>query len=407
MKILMIGLNPRVIYNIENIKDDISLYIIEEEELYRNNFKEFTSILIKGIKIGAYQQSLDCVEVACKWNEIIGFDAVIPGREYSVFAVNEIAKKLRFPRLGDLAASSMTNKYKLRNEAYKLGILQPKYKKIENYKELISFYRGKPMILKPANRQASVGVVRINNGDELKSAWQEVTNASEGNKVVTERQLKWEYIAEDFIEGHELSVETFVKDGQVLFNNITKKLTMSNKYSVELGHIVPGDFSDEEKKSIIAAKQALIQGLGVENGILHSEWMLNDKGPYLIECAGRAPGDNIPELFELSYGINLFQIFINILSGKNAVFPDKPIGVSCISYFTAQPGKLLEVIGLDELKKMDGFVRAELSVSPGHIIEPVTSNYSRMGFTIFTAISHKKIYELISDAKKTIKFKVM
>lgn len=405
-KILMVGLNPKIVNIIESIKEDISLYIIEEEELYRNNFNGFSSKLVKGIKTGAYQQSFNCVEVACKWHEEIEFNAVMPGREYSVLAVNEIAKQLKLKRLGDLAAGSLTNKFKMRNEASKLGILQPEYKKINNFEDLLSFYQNKPFILKPTNRQASVGVVKVEKKEELEAAWNEVINAAEGNMVVSGRSLTWEYMAEDFIEGYEISVESFVKDGQALFNNITRKITTASKYSVEIGHIVPGALPEKDKRSVLIAKKLLIKGLGMQNGLLHSEWIVNDKGPHLIECAGRAPGGLIPELFELSYNLNLFKAFIYILCGDEIDFPKLPSNIACVYYFTPQPGKLISVTGIENLRKVNGFVRVDLPIKPGQVIKPLTSNWGRTGYVILKASSREMLDNVISEAGKAVKFEV-
>ncbi|WHX48538.1 ATP-grasp domain-containing protein [Paenibacillus woosongensis] len=404
--VLVIGLNPKIVNIIENMADDIILFILEEKELYENNYLSFHSSICQEVRIGSYQQSLDCVDTAVRWNEEIRFDAVIPGREYSVIAVNEIAKRLGLRRLGDVAADSLTNKYKLRTVASKLGILQPRFAKIEQFEDLVQFYQSKPLMLKPVNRQASTGVIKIESKDDLALAWVETTNATEGNLVVTQRPLIWEYMSEDYVEGFEISVESFVKDGQVLFHNITKKLTTVGKYSVEIGHIIPGDIHEEIREEVIDAKQKLIQGLAVQNGLLHSEWIINEQGSFLIECAGRAPGGLIPELFELAYDLNLFKAYINVLLGLEVQFPSQFCHVAAAIYFTPPSGKLISVKGFDVLGNIPSIKRIESGFELGQLIEPLTSNWARKGYVVLQSTNYEQLEKTITEINETVKFEV-
>ncbi|MEM5627512.1 ATP-grasp domain-containing protein [Bacillus wiedmannii] len=193
-----------------------------------------------------YQQTrkyLDLIDVLKEEN----FDAIVAGLEYAVVATNDIAKELNLPFAGENIANFLTNKLMLRNFCHINGISQPNYRQVRDLADIQDFFRGAPIVLKPANRQASLGVIKISNKEEIFQAWNEVINIDETNQIPN-REMKWEYLVEDCMVGIEISSEVFVKNKQLLFINNTEKKITSGRYSVEIAHLVPARISVETSK---------------------------------------------------------------------------------------------------------------------------------------------------------------
>ncbi|WP_161804096.1 ATP-grasp domain-containing protein [Lysinibacillus macroides] len=358
--------------------------------------------------MGEYQQSLDCMNEAVNLSKKIKIDAVMPGREYAVSCVNEIAKKLNLPRLGDTAAKCLTNKFELRKKGEEIGIPQPLYQKISSLTELESAKMQFPYVLKPSNRQASVGVVKVKKTSEIKETWNKTINASEKGVLVTDRSFNWEYQIEEFLEGYEISVETFVRKGEVVFQNVTNKITTSSDYFVELGHTVPATINEETRERLIELKKYLAKGLEVSDGILHSEWIVTKEGPKLIECAGRAPGDNITDLISEAYHFNFFEAYLSILIGKDDTdITHHAKFWAAIRFFNPGSGELKYVKGLDFLKKLPNIIKYDISVEPGQKLSEITSSWDRIGFYMVQGDSVNEVEEIIKKIEKNIQFKLV
>lgn len=123
--------------------------------------------------------------------------------------------------------------------------------------------------------------------------------SGEGNRVVNSRELRWDYVIEAKVEGPMFSVESLLLDGRALFENVTRKILDPSIFAVEMGHIVPCPDSPggQETAALLEAQRLLREAVDAGTGVLHSEWIMTAQGPYLVECAGRAPGDSSPSSF--------------------------------------------------------------------------------------------------------------
>lgn len=406
--ILLVGLNPRIIRQLEKSDQDIKIYIIEEEEIYENKFSSFHSKIIQKVFFGEYQQSEKSLDLIKGINNI-KFSAVIAGREYAVNITNKIAKYLNLPRLGDLAAKCFINKYELRKECKKINIPQPNFEKVDTLDDVkcednIKF----PKILKPSNRQSSVGVILLNDKNSSDSSWENTTNAKEEGGLVNNRDFNWYYQTEEVLDGKEVSTEVLVKNNKIIFKNITQKETTPSNHFVELGHIVPDcSLSSDTKNKIYDLTKRLVEGLEVQNGVLHIEWMITTNGPYLIECAGRAPGDNVTELISYSYDFNFFKELTYILMGeKTDLIEDKPKYISGIRYFQPKPGIFKNASGLENLEKDDLILKYELNIKKGEEVKKLESSWDRIGYYMFKVNNEDELQNLLNKYEDNINFEI-
>jgi biotin carboxylase len=406
-KVLMIGLNRSFIPALEKNNQEIEVYLIEEQELLENNKKKpFHSSIIKSTKTGAYQQSDGLIEIAQQWHQEIGFDVVVAGVEYAVYGAGLVAEKLDLRYLGLKSVKHLTNKLWLRQLCEKSGIGHPRFQNLEDVSDVHNFFQGKTIVIKPANRQASTGVIKIENKGDIDKAYTEMLNASEGNRVVN-RPMHWQYLAEEYMPGLEVSVETIVQNDKAIFHNITEKKITDNNYFVEVGHIVPARLEEFQVTKLLAEQEKLVAALEAQNGFLHAEWKITDEGPKLIECAGRVAGDRILDLIELAYGFNIYALIIQVLAGETLLRPQQAVIGSCICYFEAQPGTLKEIIGTELLTENNpNLIDWSITVTPNDIISPLTSSWSRIGYVIVTGQNNDEAYQRGQNLVNQIQFVV-
>lgn len=187
-----------------------------------------------------------------------------------------------------------------------------------------------PLIIKPATRHSSSGVISVDNESQARAA-------------LVDYPAYETLLLEQRVEGQEYSVESLVQDGKVIFSSVTHKMTTdqhSNTF-VELAHTVPG--SGKENTLLLQATRQVLSALAFSDGIAHSEWRLGrDDKPYLMEIAARTPGDGILPLYRLACGEPLESAIIKIMLGEEADYL-VPKRVARQVYLEHTPGILKDV----------------------------------------------------------------
>lgn len=403
MNVLMIGRSDSLCKEIQLYGKEHGVYILEEENINKKNNNQIHNN-VKDIYEAEYIQSNEFMQIIERLNKSVEFDLVIPAFEYSVVPANLIAKFLNLPRIGDTGATIFTDKIELRKFCLATNIPCPKFSEIFEVSDLIKFYDNNPIVFKPANRHGSLGVKMINNRKEIEKVFNYTTTANE-KKHVPERNLKWRYIAEEMVYGNEYSVEVFVQKGKILFVNFTNKRKYNNEFFVESGHRIPSDLTKNQMDDLRRYMEIIVEEAHVQDAILHAEWIINDTKKYIIECAGRRPGDNIPELISRSYGKSFYSAYFEILAGIEINFPQNPSKYVGIQYFVAKEGFLKEISGLDILDRNDlGIIHWEINKREGEYIPLAKNSWDRIGYFIVESENEVELNRVIDEIESKVCF---
>ena len=188
-----------------------------------------------------------------------------------------------------------------------------------------------PAVVKPATRHSSEGVQMVHDRDEL---------TAQLGEYPSEETI----LVEQMISGQEYSVESLTQDGKTLFSSVTRKETndVDSQYFVEMAHTVPAPH-DEKWDAVQRANVEMLERLGIENGITHAEWRLDEQGEArLMEVAARTPGDGIMVLYHLATGRRMEPEILRIALGENAEYPAAQRYARQV-YVAHEPGTLVDV----------------------------------------------------------------
>ncbi|MCH0538713.1 ATP-grasp domain-containing protein [Streptomyces sp. MUM 203J] len=374
----MIGLNGGFRHMVSK-RPDLELCVLEEAEIIEANPTAFKAPWIKEVRVGAYQQCDEAAQVARAWHADAPFDVVLPGMEYAVRPAYGLAREWGLGEPGDGATRACTDKLLLRQVARAAGVAQPRYAEAASVDDAKAFFEGRPIVLKPSNRRASVGVIRVDTIDEIKSAWREMTTAGEGFRTVG-RELAWRYQCEEYIDGPEISVESVVFRGEVLFENITAKRTVGGRYFTEIGHVTPAPVDDRQRRLILDKVHRLLTAMDVVSGVFHSEWRISDGVPHLVECAARPPGDLIPELIRRSQGVDLYEAFVDVLAGQRPALRTNLRSVTAVQFFRPPAGKFVELRGEEALRNSPYVFDYEVNLQSGQQVPDFSNSWQRAGY---------------------------
>lgn len=255
------------------------------------------------------------------------------------------------------------------------------------------------LILKPSDSYSSRGVYKINNFEELNLFIAKARSFSSDNSV----------IVEEFIEGPEYSIESITYNGETTIVQYTEKIITPFPNTVEIGHIQPAEFSQEQKLQIDAIVKNAVRALGIDNSASHTELKLTTQGPKIIEIGARLGGDFIPSYLTLaSTGVNMDKAAIKVALGEKPDLKHKHKKYSFIKYLELEAGKqVIEVKKYSAILNDSDVVFAHVFVKMGDVIPKITDSAKRPACVLVQADSRKQVYKIADKIEKMLKSQIL
>jgi hypothetical protein len=208
--------------------------------------------------------------------------------------------------------------------------------------------------------------------------------AGEEGVVAPERGIASAVLAEQCIAGAEFSVEMLVRHGRPLFTNVTAKELFAGPRPIERGHVLPVDDQPDLVETLTELTARVLRAVAFDTGMVHCEWIVSDQGPYLVECAGRVPGDGITVLLELAWGDNLLARYVELLEGRPdpQSLPRSPERYAAVTFAAGVPGTVRSIRGVERAAAVKGVVSAMALVAPGASVRELRSSWDRVAMAI-------------------------
>ncbi|GAA0823036.1 ATP-grasp domain-containing protein [Streptosporangium amethystogenes subsp. fukuiense] len=252
---------------------------------------------------------------------------------------------------------------------------------------------GYPVVVKPVMGAASSGVTVVHRPSQAEAAWQwglAAEDAADGRLMV-----------ETFLDGPEISVEAFSERGEHLIVAITLKVK-DPVHCVELGHMIRGELPPETEHLVRETVTDVLRALDVQNGLTHTEIILTDEGPRLVETHLRPAGDLIPETIRDTHGFDLLDLFVRQSIGESVIdrlrlgHRDLESSDRYAAVWYRVPdrsGRVVAVEGLAEAGSIAGVLSVELELEVGSDVVEVPRD-SRDRLLVVRAISHSPAHAL-------------
>jgi biotin carboxylase len=264
---------------------------------------------------------------------------------------------------------------------------------------LVSFgdQHGWPIIVKPTDGAGSHGVCRI-DGPEALVDWP----FAKGN-----------FIVEKYLEGRLFSAEGFSQAGKHIIYGVNEEFPLhgegpegSNPY-LECGHQMPASLTPAQYAQVTWMVERVLTELGINEGPSHTEIILTDKGPFLLETHTRVGGDFIPEMVQRCTGIDLLSLAVGCPAGIMQP-PPAPIWTrgAAIRYFTPPPGRVIRIAGVEAWRDHPGIAMIQLDLRPGDIVAPITASHDRVGFVMAICETSEMALSLCKQAVAAIEIEV-
>lgn len=296
--------------------------------------------------------------------------------DHSIFTAAYLSEKysLSGPSLSSIIKT--TNKWIQRTELSNSKIRQPKFTLIKNFSEIEDFFLElkKEIIIKPIDARGSFGVHKVDSITNLKEKYLDAVKNSKSKLV----------IAEEFINGYQITVDGFCFDGSPKSLAVGFKRMISGSKQVAIGI----DYDLKRKLDIVKkAKDVndyIAQKLNLSFGFIHGEYMVDKNNDiYLVELANRGGGVFTSTICDsIASGVDLEGYLLESfgISVKKKNIEKNSVSLSFITF--NQRGKIKKIIGESQVNKLDEVHLFKLNIKEGDMLNDVSSDANRHAFAI-------------------------
>ena len=251
-----------------------------------------------------------------------------------------------------------------------------------------------PCVVKPTDNAGNRGVCFVGNEDELIEAYEySLKNSRSGDVII-----------EEYMEGHEVSVEIIVVNSQVHIIAITDKQTLGVPYFVEIGHSQQSQLSPEDIVKIKDLATRAVTAIGIDNSPAHVEIMLTADGPKMVELGARLGGGCITtHLVPLSTGVNMVKAVIDLSLGNTPDIQPKYCKGSALLHITGVEGIITRISGIEDAQKIEGIKEVNILKNIGDETRYFMNGNDRIGYVIAQGANAEDALNRCREALNLIK----
>ncbi|MFJ7278888.1 ATP-grasp domain-containing protein [Kitasatospora sp. NPDC098663] len=337
------------------------------------------------------ERAAAAIEAACAAEPAV---AAFTNQEPYVIATAAVAEALGVGRNPVASAGAARDKSRMKEIWQAAGVSTPHGTYCASRAGLDLAAVVYPAIVKPTHGFASCGVRRVESEAELLAQVRKISLLN-ATTMAQEGVPGAGFLVEQYLEGHEYSVDTVWFDGEPA----TDFLLANNPEQVSFGQYFPDRLytldpalPEELRRTVIDLTHDAVRALGISYGPTHTEVRFHDGTPYVLEAAARpgaggifydlarqARGDDLMRAMYLSLVCDGREEFDRrtgpALRQPGAPRPEPADAPGRVTYFWYNmpyrgSGMIRAIEGLDELRERDDVLLCVCFKEPGHHLHP-------------------------------------
>ena len=326
--------------------------------------------------------------------ETVDIDGVVAADDRGVMIAAETSTRLGLSGNPLEAAAATRNKAKMRDRLARSEVDQPRFVVIPPDGDVsdIAAQVSFPSIIKPIDRSASQGVIRVDGPDELTEAVDRV------REIVGDEST---LLVEEYLDGAEIAIEGMVTGGELTVLAVFDKPdTGSGPYFPETILVTPSRLDEGALAEAERVAAQAVRALGLVSGPVHVELITADGRARIVEIAARSIGG----LCSRSLNFGLMGTSLESLIIRNALGVGKThlrreqVSSGVLMIPTPRSGTLRSVDGIDEVRDIPGVTGIDLTMVPGDrvLAPPIGERY--LGFVYARATTPEQVESALREA---------
>ncbi|HEX4715293.1 MAG TPA: ATP-grasp domain-containing protein [Ktedonobacteraceae bacterium] len=262
-----------------------------------------------------------------------------------------------------------------------------------------------PCVVKPLRLSGSRGVIRADDPGEFVAAFLRLKRLllSEGNA-----EDDTSILVEDFIPGFEVALEGLLTHGELkVLALFDKPDPLDGPFFEETLYVTPSRLRERTQAEIARCVSIASASLGLREGPVHAELRVNERGPWMLEIAGRSIGGLCSTVLEFGSGICLEELILRHAIGEEIADIERAgqaAGVMMIPIPAA--GLLKGVHGIEEAQQVPLITGIEITAKLNYSLVPLPEGASYLGFIFARGETPAAVETAIHQAHKLLRFEI-
>ncbi len=305
------------------------------------------------------------------------------------------------------AAEAARNKYLMRTLLHKAGVASPPFQLCSTADDPQKLAREVryPCVVKPLELSGSRGVIRADDPAECVVAIKRLTKLLHALNPAHEVQS---FLIEDFIPGFEVALEGLLDDGQLhVLSLFDKPDPLDGPFFEETLYVTPSRLPPAMQLAIAACAAQAAAALGLAIGPLHAELRVNERGPWIVELAGRSIGGLCSQTLRFGEGTSLEELIVRQACGLPLPALEREQqarGVMMIPI--PQAGMLACVEGVAEAEAVAGIEEVEITARLYYPLVPLPEGDSYLGFIFARGNTPDEVEQALREAHHRLHFEL-
>ncbi len=305
------------------------------------------------------------------------------------------------------AAEAARDKYRMRRLLQSGDVPIPRFElhtSADDLREVATHVRY-PCVVKPLRLSGSRGVMRADDEAQFVAAVERLTRLL---REIDPAPGPKPYLVEEFVPGFEVALEGLLDGGELrplaLFD---KPDPLDGPFFEETIYVTPSRLPETTQAAIIACAERSAAALGLRNGPIHAELRVNERGPWLIEIAGRSIGGLCSQTLRFGVDTSLEELILRQACGLP--LPDlrresSARGVMMIPI--PEAGVLKAVHGIDAARAVPGVESIAITARCHYPLVPLPEGNSYLGFIFARGATPAEAEAALREAHRRLRFDI-
>lgn len=262
-----------------------------------------------------------------------------------------------------------------------------------------------PCVVKPLLLSGSRGVIRADNPSDLIAAFERLKRMLLGDGYPLDAT---DILIEDFIPGVEVALEGLLTGGSLhVLAIFDKPDPLDGPFFEETIYVTPSRHPEAIQTAIAECASLAAAAIGLHDGPVHAELRINERGPWMLEIAGRSIGGLCSTILEFGSGMCLEELILRHALGFPIPSYDRAgaaAGVMMIPIPKA--GVLRSVQGIEEAQAVPYIEGVEITAKLRTPIVPLPEGSSYLGFIFARAADPATAESALREAHERLRFDI-
>jgi len=260
-----------------------------------------------------------------------------------------------------------------------------------------------PIIIKPAESGGTDGVYWCHNEEDCRVAFR-----NECNKLNINGAFNDHLLCQEFLDGTEYIVDCVSNEGKHVLQGIWEyeKIHDPKKRSISYLCVKLMSSTGEVQDKLTNYTFQALAALEINYGPSHSEVIIVDGEPCLVETGARMQGLKGPKMMEYATGLGVSELVVDVYAHGGHLFNElyerdyryfiKKAAAFTFLNNTTKDGILAEDVDLRAIKNLPSVLDASIKVRKGDMLECTRDINTSPGLVIHV---HPRMEQIIADTK--------